>query len=212
MNQYPVQRGSPEPAHKVWQRGFTLVEVMVALTILSLVMLATVTGLRTLANTQVAIERMTGRVDEVRTVSGFLRDALESSIIGSNTSGMSVGGLGSDATFFEISSDSLAWKSTVLFGEGFGGSHMIRVAREDDRLVLRWQEPTWSGRPVSWNTVDSRTLVSDLDEFKLSFRKDFTSPWMENWDSKKLPALVRLQVRAAGRYWPDLIFSVRGAR
>ena len=35
--------------------GFTLVEVVVALTILALIMLATVTGLRTLANTQGAV-------------------------------------------------------------------------------------------------------------------------------------------------------------
>jgi general secretion pathway protein J len=200
------------PARSGRQYGFTLVEVMVALTILSLVMLATVTALRTLANTQAAIERMTDRVDEVRSVSGFLRDALESSIIGSNTSGLSIGGGRSDATFFEINRDSLAWKSTVLFGEGFGGSHLLRIGREEDRLVLRWQEPTWSGIPVDWNTVASRTLVDDLDEFKLSFRGDFTSPWTEDWHSRKLPALVRLQVRSAGRYWPDLIISLRGGR
>lgn len=204
ITQVPVRPGR--------QYGFTLVEVMVALTILSLVMLATVTGLRTLANTQAAIERMTDRVDEVRTVSGFLRDAMESSIIGSNTSGLSIGGGRSGATFFEINRDSLAWKSTVLFGEGFGGSHLMRVGREEDRLVLRWQEPTRSGIPVDWNSVASRTLVNDLDEFRLSFRADFASPWTEDWDSRRLPALVRLQVRAAGRYWPDLIFSLRGGR
>ena len=64
--------------------GFTLVEVMVALTILSLVMMATVTGLRTLANTQSAIERMTSRVDEVRSVSIFLRDLLTSASSGTD--------------------------------------------------------------------------------------------------------------------------------
>ena len=67
MAAYPIPNVTGPPTHTSRQRGFTLVEVMVALTILSLVMLATVTGLRTLANTQVAIERMTSRVDEVRT-------------------------------------------------------------------------------------------------------------------------------------------------
>ena len=52
-------------------QGFTLIEVMVALTILSLVLMVTVTGLSTLANTQSAIERMTSRIDEVRSVSIF---------------------------------------------------------------------------------------------------------------------------------------------
>jgi general secretion pathway protein J len=194
------------------QRGFTLVEVMVALTVLSLVMLATITGLRTLANTQVAIERMTHRIDEVRTVSGFLRATLESAVVGVNRSRLSTGGARAEATYFKASHESLAWKATVLFGENYGGSYLVRVAREEDRLVLRWQEPTQSGRPEDWNKADSRTLVNDLDEFKLSFRMGFTDPWIEKIDRKAVPALVRLQVRAAGRYWPDLIFRVQRSR
>jgi hypothetical protein len=40
----------------------------------------------------------------------------------------------------------------------------------------------------------------------------FTDPWIEKIDRKAVPALVRLQVRAAGRYWPDLIFRVQRSR
>jgi len=212
MNLRHISSVITESTHAGRQRGFTLVEVMVALTVLSLVMLATITGLRTLANTQVAIERMTQRVDEVRTVSGFLRETLESAVVGVNRSRLSTGGPGTVATYFEASHESLAWKATVLFGESYGGSYLVRVAREDDRLVLRWQEPTQSGRPGGWNKADSRTLVNDLDEFKLSFRMEFTDPWIEEINRNAVPALVRLQVRAAGRYWPDLIFRVQRSR
>ena len=212
MNLRHVSSVITESAHVGRQRGFTLVEVMVALTVLSLVMLATITGLRTLANTQVAIERMTNRVDEVRTVSGFLRETLESAVVGVNRSRLSTGGPRTEATYFEASHESLAWKATVLFGESYGGSYLVRVAREDGRLVLRWQEPTQSGRPEDWNKADSRTLVNDLDEFKLSFRMEFTDPWIEEINRNAVPALVRLQVRAAGRYWPDLIFRVQRSR
>jgi general secretion pathway protein J len=192
------------------QTGFTLVEVMVALTILSLIMLATVTGLRTLANTQVAIERMTSRVDEVRTVSGFLRDAMQSSVIGASRSRLSLGGGGrAEAAFFEATPQSLAWKSTVLFGEGFGGSYLLRVAKEEGQLVLRWQEPPLKGRPGDWKQAASRTLVYDLEEFKLSFRKDFSAAWTNSLERKEVPSLVRLQLRASGRYWPDLILRVQ---
>ena len=38
-------------------RGFTLVEVMVSLAVLSLILLATVSALRTFANTQGSLER-----------------------------------------------------------------------------------------------------------------------------------------------------------
>ena len=69
-------------------RGFTLIEVVVSLAILSLVLLGTVTGLRTLGNTQVSLERVTQRADEVRTVSAFLRDLMEAAVVGSGSGGL----------------------------------------------------------------------------------------------------------------------------
>ena len=67
--------------------GFTLVEVIVALGIFSLIMLATVSGYRTLGNTASTITRMTDRTDELRSVSAFLRDALENSVVGTESGG-----------------------------------------------------------------------------------------------------------------------------
>ena len=124
-------------------RGFTLVEVMVSLTILTLVMLATVTGLRTLGNTQVAIERLTGRVDEMRSVSSFLRDTLNSAVTGSDSGGLTLGGGRGERTIFEVGPNALMWKAVVLFGEDFGGSYVVRVAAERARAgaALAGAEP-----------------------------------------------------------------------
>ena len=190
-------------------RGFTLVEVVVALAILSLVMLATITGLRTLANTQGAIERMTGRVDEMRTVSSFLRDTMDSAAAGNATSGgLALGGGGQDAAYLAIGQGSLAWKSTILFGEDFGGSYLVRVAKEDDLLVLRWQEQGSSGEPGDWAAADQRTLVRQVEEFEVSSRKDYGDSWQQQWQEGDQPAWVRLQIKAWGRYWPEVIMEV----
>ena len=81
-------------------RGFTLVEVMVALSILSLLLLATISALRTFGNTQVSVEKLTNRVDEVRTVSGFLRDTLQSAVVGTRRSRLSLGGTPPESSFF----------------------------------------------------------------------------------------------------------------
>jgi general secretion pathway protein J len=195
--------------HRRAGRGFTLVEVVVALSILSLVMLATITGLRTLANTQVTLERMTDRVDGMRTVSSFLRDTLESAAPGSSsTGGLSLGGKSRDSAYFELMPDAIAWKSTILIGENFGGSYMLRVAREDDLLVLRWQEPSASGRPGDWSLAQERTLVEDLQEFEVSWRGDGQNDWQQQWGKNDKARWVRLQVRAADRYWPELIVEV----
>ena len=75
--------------------GFTLVEVMVSITVLSMILLATVTALRTFGNTQQSLQHMTHRVDEVRSVSGFLRAAIESATIAEDASGgLALGGTG----------------------------------------------------------------------------------------------------------------------
>lgn len=189
--------------------GFTLVEVVVALSILSLVMLATVTGLRTLANTQVTVERMMQRIDEVRTVSSFLRDTMESAAVGGgDAGGLSLGTKSRESAYFEMTPDALIWNSTILIGERFGGSYLLRLAREDDLLVLRWQEPVVSGQPLDWSEAQVRTLADELQEFEISWRGDFRDDWQSEWRRGDVPGWVRLQIRTAGRYWPELIMQV----
>lgn len=190
--------------------GFTLVEMVVALTILSLIMLATVTGLRTLANTQGSLDKVTARIDEVRTVSGFLRDLLESAAVGEGGGGggLVLGGASRQSAYFEIGDEALAWKATVLFGEGFGGTFLVRVAREDDQLVLRWQEPTPSNATVDWSRADARALVLGLEEFDIAWREDYRQQWQYDWQAGDKARWVRLQIKSAGRYWPELIMQV----
>lgn len=197
------------------QQAFTLVEVMVALSILSLVMLATVTGLRTLANTQLAIERTTSRIDEVRTVSSFIRNTLDSAILdsrsGRRTRGTSAS-VASGTSFFELSPHSVAWKATILFGENYGGSFLVRVAREDGQLVLRWQEPPAKGTAGDWAEAESRILVSGLEEFEVTYKPDFFQPWTDESKRDSSPQLVRMQIKSRGKYWPDLILRVPRTR
>ena len=190
------------------ESGFTLVEVMVALTILSLVMLATITGLRTLANTQVAIERVTERVDEVRTVSSFLRDSFETIILGSGSGGLTLGGSGLDSTFFRVKPGAVEWKAAVLFGETYGGRYLLRVAREDKTLVLRWLERDSSAKPADWERAPSRVLLADLDEFHVSYRRGLADNWKDSWDRAGVPLLLRMKIKASGRFWPDLVFRL----
>lgn len=192
------------------QRGFTLVEVMVALTILSMVLLGTVTGMRTLGNTQASIERATERVDEIRTVSGFLRQLMESAVVGGK-GGLTLGGGSLEATYFRLGTGFVEWKTNLMFGEAYGGVHLVRIADEEGQLMLRWLEadkvfPDEEG----WLEAPSRPLVNDLETLSLQVREGFQSEWVEDWEqSSTAPALVRLQIKSSGRYWPDLIMQVQ---
>lgn len=194
-------RGAPDS-------GFTLVEVMVALTVLSLVMLATITGLRTLANTQVAIERVAERVDEVRSVSGFLRDTFETIVLGSDIGGLTLGGSGIDATFFRVEPGAVEWKAAVLFGENYGGRYLLRVAREEKTLVLRWLERDSRAKLADWKRAPSRVLIADVENFQVSYRRERSDNWKDRWDGAGVPLLLRMEIKASGRFWPELVFRL----
>jgi len=192
-------------------KGFTLVEVVVSLGVLSLILLATVSALRTFANTQVSLDRMLERVDEVRTVSSFLRDMLEGAMPGKvSGSGLSLGTGSSELAYFKGTPVSIEWKAPVMFGEAYGGTMILRLAREGKTIKLYWQEPPQNLARVNWDNTSSRVLVDQVEQFQITYRPELKQEWRGGqWDENGAPALVRLSIKANGRYWPDLIIGVQ---
>ncbi len=191
------------------ESGFTLVEVMVSITILSLVMGLVVAAMRTLGGTQAGIQQVVDRVDEVRGVSSFLRESLETAVVGGGSDQLAFGGGAVETTFFRIRGNSLEWKSRVLFGENYGGSYFLRVAPENGALVLRWQEPGDLAEPRDWRKAPSRVLLNSVERFGVAIRTDFGEPWVAPRDYRRAPQLVRLEIQSRGRFWPDLIIPVQ---
>lgn len=190
-------------------RGFTLVEVVVALAVLSLIMLATVTGLRTLGNTQATVDRQVDRVSEVRAVSSFLRDSFSAAVTGSGGGGLTLGGGMAEQTVFEMTEQGdLIWKAVVLFGESYGGNYLVRLGRRGGELVLRWREPDGSSPLLGWNKAPEKTLVSGVDSFEVAYRRAPDGPWFTDWDKAGPPGWVRLRLQVDGRFWPDLVMVV----
>ena len=195
-------------------RGFTLVEVIVGLAILSLVMLATVTGFRTLGNTAGTINKMTDRVDELRSVSSFLRDALENSVVGTESGGdegLSFGGSSAakPSAFFRLVSGNLEWRSKVLFGEAYGGSYFLRLGKRGNRLVLQWQDPDGRTEPKEWDNAPQRVVLDELELFEVAYRMSPGEPWRTDNLNRDAPSHIKLAVKANGRFWPEMIMQVQ---
>lgn len=195
-------------------RGFTLVEVIVALAVLSLIMLATVSGFRTLGNTARVLDARIDKTDELRSVASFLRDALENSVVGSESGGeesLTLGGFQeqTSVSYFSVKDNAVVWRSKLMFGENFGGSYFLRLAKQGEQLVLQWQAPQGRTAPETWNKSPSRTVLRKVEEFSVAYRMQAGGEWIEREPIDTAPALVRLTVKANGKYWPEMIMRVQ---
>ena len=200
-------------------RGFTLVEVIVALAILSLVMLATVSGFRTLGNTATTISRMTDRSDELRSVSSFLRDAFENSVTGegpgesASDASLSFGGNSGmspvPVRYLKLAPAAVEWRSKVLFGEAYGGSYFLRLAKREQRLELQWQDPEGKPEPEDWAGSPSREVLDGVQQFEVWHRMSPSAPWQQTVQEDELPSHVKLVIKANDKFWPDLVMRVQ---
>lgn len=197
----------------VRDRGFTLIEVMVALTVFTLILAGTLSALRTLANTQSTLQLKTQRIEQVRSVTTFLRDLVESAAGSSaRDDDFTLGGGDIGSSYFLVGDGFIEFETAVLFGENYGGKHRVRVGREGEALVFRWLElPTRNLNKVDWSAQPSRVVVPQLQSLMIATRNEFEDDWVTSRDQydRSVPVLVRLNIKAAGRYWPDLIMRAR---
>jgi general secretion pathway protein J len=194
--------------------GFTLVEVVVALAVMSLLMIAVVAALRPFGHTQESLDRIADRIDDIRSVSSFLREGLQATVAGSSDSGgLSFGGSGTgserEQSWFKGDANGFQWKARMVFGEAYGGTFLLRVVRADDTLLLQWQRPPVPIASATWDDQQSRVLVGQLQELQISYRGAQGTDWQGQWEKPESPELVRLNIKASDRYWPELIMSVQ---
>ena len=188
-------------------RGFTLMEVMIALTILSLMMVAIVASLRTFANTQVRLERTTARVDEMRMVSAFLRRSVEAAMSSSGGSKVpTFDSIDERGTYFLGMASEFTWVAPVA---GFGGVYFMHLGLEGEALAVRWQPYRRDVTPADWESMPARTLLEEVQEYRVSYLPAHGGEWMDDWsDLSSAPVSVRMRIKAGGKYWPELLIRL----
>lgn len=195
-------------------RGFTLVEMVVALAIFSMISVAIVGAMRILGNTSTALQTVTTRVEEIRAVSEFLR--------GSVGAAMPVVRIGDFAdgtapqtrygTWFRGDARQLQWVAPMLAGADTGGAFVMYLAQVEDRLELRWHPYRKQPGSVPPGAVSSRVILEGVEDFEVGYLPSYQSEWLSQWPGDmSTPVAVRLTVRAADRYWPELVIRLDSA-
>ena len=192
--------------------GFTLVEILVVMTLLSVIMLALGSALRSIAQTENRIDERLERADEMRIATTFLRSTLE------RVSARKVQPPPPAATavLFATGTNAVAWVGVMPARYGAGGRSFFRLGLEpngdDAALVIRFAP--WTDAPdfPDWSRAESRVLVRHVTSLVLRFQDAQASPprWSLDWVPKdRLPDQLQLEIETARGVWPPLTFPMR---
>lgn len=216
-----VVKGRPLCQTQTVQRGFTLLELLVVMSLLSIIMVGLVSALRTMAQTEEKIDARLERLDEMRVARHFLQQTL------TRVSAMPLdapGATGKSMVPFVATPDSLVWVGILPARVNVGGRHFFRLAVEDAsggrNLVLRfapWQPDVLFSE---WANAESRILVRDVQQFKVQAQGLSTDGqnaaqawpigWQDGWPIvDSLPEQVRLGLVDAQGDWPEWIIAMR---
>lgn len=194
-------------------RGFTLVEILVAITLLAIVMLALGAAMRGMVQTESRVSDRLTRLDDFRTGTGFLRAVLGRVYAKKS---LAIQTEGQNTFVFQGAPGGVAWIGVMPPRYGAGGRYFFRLAAESvagrSALVIRFMP--WKDAPgfPDWSGADSRVLVDDLTAFSILYEDDMTDGprWSASWSiPDRLPARVNIRVSTTTSAWPDLVLPLR---
>ncbi len=183
--------------HDAGQQGFTLVEILIALVVFSLVLVALERGFQ--AATMI-FERQRGMLAsqaELGAVDQFLRNL----VVHANG-----GNAREDQVFFgRPHGFVLRGPSPLALGGTEGSSADFRLSVDDQhRLTIVWmayRHVTDAARPAHQEVLLKGIQTIDCDYFA-------DGKWENSWYSSGLPALVRIRILFPDgdrRHWPDIV-------
>ncbi|MDB5947219.1 MAG: ral secretion pathway protein [Ramlibacter sp.] len=193
--------------------GFTLVEILVVMTLMSVIMLALGAAMRTIAQTEERVDQRLLRADEMRVAASFLSSTLGRISVRKSQAPTRVG---SSLVLFSAAPDAVMWVGVMPARYGAGGRYFFRLALEAQRegadLVIRFAP--WTGAAVfpDWATASSRVLVRQAAGLVLEYAQEDGSNqvWRPDWpDPQTVPARIRISLRTAAVAWPPIIVALR---
>lgn len=195
-------------------RGFTLIEVVIALTLVAVILTGLVSALVSFGKTSTRVEERALTSDDVRLVYAFLEQSL-------SAAAPRVRVRPEDAvpvSWFEGSGTELEWLGLMPARHGVGGLYHLRLGAErgDDgrrALLLHYLPYAGDDPPPDWGAAESHLLLDGVTAFDLAYRALDEDEWRAEWSAiEVLPARVKVGLAVRGQAWPELIVPVLEAQ
>jgi len=171
------------------QEGFTLLELLVAMTVFSLLLIALSEGLHFAGRAWRAQEEQIGREGDINAVQTVLREMLAS------------------AQSFEGGPQKVTFVGRMPAALARGGLFDIELSTGGDRLVLSWR-PHFKGVATAGVHPNSAVLLEGVSGLNLSYYTGQVG-WQHvvNGNPKSMESIDIRAHLSGGRPWPDLIIS-----
>jgi general secretion pathway protein J len=184
----------------VRQRGFTLLELLVALAVFGFLLAGLSQGLDFGLRVWGRELRAAGTDDDLATLDSTLRRLIEGMDPGDDLDPAPLSGSRNQLDCLTVLSSA---------GGPLPGQRMraVLLVRSDHRLVLRWQpspRATPTGRPPPPAETE---LLAGVASIELAYMRPGGN-WQNGWRGADLPALVRVQIKFPPRDprdWPDIV-------
>jgi len=194
--------------------GFTLVEVLVATALLSLVMLGLLTAMRSFAQTEARIDERIRIDGDLRAGERFLRTVMStvSPRLRPTTAGAA------KQIDFAGGADSMRWIGVMPARHGAGGLYRfhlyLRPAGADEPAALMLDFAPYAvgfEAPLDPAAAQSRVMLARVGEIRLRYQDDLRSgeQWLADWPHPdRLPKRIGLSVAGTTHPWPELLVGV----
>lgn len=189
--------------------GFTLVELLVALGLMSLISLTLVGAYRGIAQVSDRFDKWQHTLEDQRLFVSAVTELLAMGYVPPGAAGQE--------RVFQPGSDQLVWVGVMPPRHALGGKHIFRLAMEPaepgqpSKLVLRYTP--WSGLVPNWTSSESQTVLPGIQSLRFAYFNG-VSPWQVSQpDIAGGPDRVRLSVQmASGAVVPQLVLPFKAMK
>ncbi len=235
MTMAAVQRSARIPRRRGAGKGFTLVELLIALVLITIITVLMFSGLRLGSRAWEGVETVSDQINDVRVARNFIDQTLR------QTRAASVVFDGTEWPIFAGDSEGLEFAAPLSEHVGIPGLYILRLvlepAAEGERLVLvRWllhpevlaggdDYPAWEplleggqsladagplDQDIAAGAYGRTVLLPQVSTFELAYfgvpKGESEPEWLQAWaDEARLPRQVRMTLSTPSQSWPDAL-------